>query len=55
MVDLGDRFRISSKRESGFERYNVMIVSINKDKDNAYIIEFKVHKPQREKTWKKRL
>lgn len=25
-----------------------MIVPANKDKDNAYIIEFKVHKPQKE-------
>ena len=49
MVELGDRFRITSNRESGFGRYDVMLVPTDQDKDNAYIIEFKVHKPKREK------
>ena len=49
MVELGDRFRITSNRESGFGRYDVMLVPIDKEKDNAYIIEFKVHKPKKEK------
>jgi len=50
MVELSGRFRIKSNRESGFGRYDIMIVPIDKEKDNAYIIEFKVHKPQREKS-----
>lgn len=49
MVDLGNRFKIISNRECWFGRCDVMIVPIDRDKDNAYIIEFKVHKPQREK------
>ncbi len=49
MVELQDRFRITSNRESGFGRYDVMLVPLSKEKDCAYIFEFKVHKPQREK------
>ncbi|MDE7477565.1 MAG: ATP-binding protein [Lachnospiraceae bacterium] len=49
MVELGGRFRITSNRESGFGRYDVMLVPLDKEKDNAYIIEFKVHKPKTEK------
>ncbi|MDE7479607.1 MAG: ATP-binding protein [Lachnospiraceae bacterium] len=49
IVELGGRFDITSNRESGFGRYDVMLVPADKDKDNAYIIEFKVHKPKKEK------
>lgn len=49
MVELSGRFRIISNRESGFGRYDVMIVPTDKEKDNAYIIEFKVYKPRKEK------
>jgi len=49
MVELGGRFRITSNRESGFGRYDVMLIPYDKEKDNAYIIEFKVHKPKKEK------
>lgn len=34
---------------SGFGRYDVMIVPTDKEKDNAYIMGVKVHKPRKEK------
>ena len=42
MVDLSDRYVLTSNRESGFGRYDIMLEPKNKE-DNAYIIEFKVH------------
>ena len=56
MVELSDRFEITSNRESGFGRYDIMLTPINipnspnQEKDCAYIIEFKVHKPKKEKS-----
>ncbi len=41
MVDLAGRYQISSNRESGFGRYDVMLVPEKKE-DAAYILEFKV-------------
>ncbi len=49
MVELSGRFVITSNRESGFGRYDIMLTPADKDKDCAYIIEFKVHKPLKEK------
>jgi hypothetical protein len=49
MVELMDRYEIKSNRESGFGRYDIMLKPLDKEKDNAYIIEFKVFKPKREK------
>ena len=49
MVELSGRFVITSNRESGFGRYDVMLTPTDKEKDCAYIIEFKVHKPLKEK------
>lgn len=49
VVELAGRFEIRSNRESGFGRYDVMLIPADADKDDAYIIEFKVHKPRREK------
>ena len=49
MVDFSDRYVLTSNRESGFGRYDIMLEPKNKD-DNAYIIEFKVHKPKKEST-----
>ena len=34
-----------------FGRYDVMLVPIDRDRDNVYIIEFKVHKTRKEKNW----
>lgn len=49
MVELAGRFEITSNRESGYGRYDIMLVPMNRKKDCAYIIEFKVHKPSKEK------
>ena len=43
MVDLQDRYVITSNRESGFGRYDVMLEPKNPEKDDALILEFKVH------------
>lgn len=47
MVDLSDRYHISSNRESGFGRYDVMLEPIEKQYQNkaaaAYVLEFKVY------------
>lgn len=47
MVDLADRYSITSNRESGFGRYDVMLKPGDRA-DNAFILEFKVHDPQEE-------
>lgn len=49
MVELADRYVISSNRESGFGRYDVMLKPRNKE-DDAVILEFKVRDPGEEKT-----
>ena len=49
MVELTDRYIITSNRESGFGRYDVMLKP-RKNDDNAIILEFKVHDPASEKT-----
>ena len=49
MVELADRYMITSNRESGFGRYDVML----EPKDDglyAFVIEFKVHNPRKERT-----
>lgn len=48
MVELADRYFITSNRESGFGRYDVMLEPLN-ETDDAIIIEFKVHDPDDEK------
>ncbi len=49
MVDLAGRYVITSNRESGFGRYDVLLEPI-KRKEDAIIIEFKVHDSEDEKT-----
>ncbi len=41
MVGLRDRYTITSNRESGFGRYDIMLDS-REEEDNAIILEFKV-------------
>ena len=48
MVELTDRYIITSNRESGLGRYDVMLKP-RKNEDNAIILEFKVHDPENEK------
>lgn len=49
IVDLVDRYSVTSNRESGFGRYDVMLEPL-KENDDAIIIEFKIHDPEDEKT-----
>lgn len=49
MVELADRYMITSNRESGFGRYDVMLEPRNKS-DDAIILEFKVQDKEDEKT-----
>ena len=44
MVELAGRYTITSNRESGFGRYDVILEPMNRE-DNAFILEFKVHNP----------
>lgn len=44
MVELSDRYTVTSNRESGFGRYDVMLEPLNRE-DDALIMEFKVHTP----------
>ncbi len=43
MVDLQNRYIITSNRESGFGRYDVMLEPKDISNDDAIILEFKVH------------
>jgi len=50
MVELANRYEITSNRESGFGCYDVMLKpKEGNEKDDAVIIEFKVHRPKKEK------
>jgi hypothetical protein len=48
MVELDGRYEIKSNRESGFGRYDIMLVPKDIESDKAYIIEFKVKKQREE-------
>ena len=47
MVDLADRYRITSNRESGLGRYDVMLEPLRAG-DPAFVLEFKVRDPEDE-------
>ena len=47
MVELADRYVITSNRESGFGRYDVLLEPRNKA-DDAMILEFKVQEAEEE-------
>ena len=51
IVDLQDRYVITSNRESGFGRYDVMLEPKNSE-DDAIILEFKVHDSEDEDSLK---
>lgn len=51
IAELYGRYAVTSNRESGFGRYDVMIEPLEKGK-NAVILEFKVHDPEDEETLK---
>lgn len=49
MVDLQPEYAVSSNRESGFGRYDVLVEPNDKDRD-AFILEFKVYNSRKEKS-----
>lgn len=49
IVDLGKEYIITSNRESGFGRYDVILEAKDKQKD-SFIFEFKVHNKKKENT-----
>lgn len=49
LIEIRDRYNVRSNRESGFGRYDVMLLPKN-ERDNAIILEFKVREPDSEKT-----
>ena len=51
LVDLRERYTVTSNRESGFGRYDVLLEPKNAN-DYAYILEFKVYDPEEEETLK---
>ena len=50
LVDLQDRYIITSNRESGFGRYDVMIEPKEPEKQDAYILEFKIFNSRNERS-----
>ncbi len=49
IVNLAGRYKITSNRESGFGRYDVMLEPL-KERDDAIIIEFKVRRSAKKQT-----
>ena len=49
LVDLRERYILTSNRESGYGRYDVMLEPRH-DPDPGIVMEFKVHDPDEEKT-----
>ncbi len=49
MMDLKERYVITSNRESGFGRYDVQLEP-RQPKDDAILLEFKVRNPKKERT-----
>ena len=50
LVSLSADFIITSNRESGFGRYDIMLEPRDRTRDDAFIIEFKVREPDEEKS-----
>ena len=50
IVELQNRYIITSNQESGFGRYDVVLEPKNLEKDDAIILEFKVKNKRREQT-----
>ena len=50
LVELQSKYLITSNRESGFGRYDVVIEPRKPEEKDAYILEFKVHDAEDEET-----
>ena len=48
LVDLKGRYLMTSNRESGFGRYDIMLEPVKTEQDDAIIIEFKVFNSRKE-------
>ena len=48
-MELRERYILTSNRESGFGRYDVMLEPC-REEDPAMILEFKIHEPDEERT-----
>ena len=48
LVDLKGRYLMTSNRESGFGRYDIMLEPVRPEQDDAIIIEFKVFNSRKE-------
>lgn len=46
MVDLRNQYHITSNRESGFDRYDIMLEPLDQSTSDAIIMEFKVLDPE---------
>ncbi len=53
LVDLQGKYIISSNKESGFGRYDVMLEPVNPGEDDAIILEFKVRNKKKEESLEK--
>ena len=51
IVDLADQYTVTSNRESGFGRYDVMLEPCHEE-DDAIIMEFKVYDPEEDESMK---
>lgn len=49
IVELAGEYKVSSNRESGFGRYDVMLEPLDRSK-RAYVLEFKVRNPKKDRT-----
>ena len=49
-MELSGRYVLTSNRESGFGRYDVMLEPLNSEKDDGIIMEFKVFQPRKERS-----
>ncbi len=49
MIELDGRYVLTSNRESGFGRYDIMLEPLHPDMDGVIIMEFKVFQPKKEK------
>lgn len=50
IMELKGRFIITSNRESGLGRYDVVMQPVDKDRDYCYVIEFKVFRRGRDES-----
>ena len=50
LVDLKNRYYVTSNQESGFGRYDIMLEPKHPEQDDAIIIEFKVFNARKEKS-----